>query len=226
MPNKSIVVKIDIFDHVKFTIVTSVIDNPHVRNFIFELRERYKIKTFYNPNGEEAKKGFSDEHLEDLRNTIMEFREKLGLDPVFDTVLLTAAIYNKVTEKDFKTAFLNIKNFSSRFSDPHYWIDITPYTTWDDLRAAFREFKSMLKIARTTNKWKGYLPTISKKLPSDKSEIKRDRKWYWQYKAGKTPLEISKAAPGRNSTDPYDYRDSFVNKALNRYKKLIGDIAK
>lgn len=218
-------VKIDITENLRLSYVTSVIDNPSVHKFIFDLRERFRIKHFRNPYEEEAKGGLSNSILKSLQTTIMEFRESLNLDPLFDTVLLKAITCNKVTDEDFIPTFLEIRNFSPEFADPHYWIEISPYTTWDELRTVFNGFKSQLKEARTNPEWNDrlYLPTLTRKMPSDKNILDRDRRFYWEKLNGKSTLQISRDAPERGTNDINDY-ETVVKKALLRYKKFIGDI--
>ncbi len=220
-------VKIDIRDQLKATYVTSIIDNAVVREFIVETRRRFRIKRFRNPYEDESKGGLPLNLLRSIQSTIMVFRESMDLDPVFDNVLLKAITCNKVVDQDFITTFLRIRNFSPEFGDPHYWIEVSPYSTWDEIRNIFTGFKSNIKEARTNPKWKNreYLPTLVRKMPSDKNILERDRKFYLEYLKGKSTYQISKDAIERGVNDIYEY-ETVVKKALIRYKKFIGDITR
>lgn len=55
-----------------------------------------------------------------------------------------------------------------------------------------------------------------------KEEIRRDRKWHWQFKTGKTDIEIAQETTYRDDKiDPEDYKENYVKPALKRYKHFL-----
>lgn len=55
-----------------------------------------------------------------------------------------------------------------------------------------------------------------------KDEIKRDRIWYWQFKQGKTDIDIARETSFRDhKIDPEDFKENYVKPALKRYKRFL-----
>lgn len=58
------------------------------------------------------------------------------------------------------------------------------------------------------------------RTPDTKTELERDRSWYWQHKRGRSYLQIVKDAPERGRIDPFLYRDN-VKMQIKRYKRFL-----
>ncbi len=71
--------------------------------------------------------------------------------------------------------------------------------------------------------WWFDIPTYEKTYKGrPKREIRRDREWYWEYKRGKTDIQISSETTYRDEEmHPIDYEENYVKPALKRYKSFL-----
>lgn len=65
----------------------------------------------------------------------------------------------------------------------------------------------------------GYKPKTGTKLDT-KSEITRDRQWYWLHKSGKSYLQIAKVAKERGVTAPNLFKSNVVIQ-IKRYEQFL-----
>lgn len=168
-----------------------------------------------------------------FREAIAEIRRKYQYPEIFDEVIKQAVLFHKITK--FKTAYATYFNpFAARenFSpaDTIMAIAVTPYSTEEDIKAAFRDCKDNIR------EFVEMFSPVYKNMEKDTiSNIKRDRKWYWEYRSGNKykdildgwnkmcPNFITSTAHQDNQKCQYcDLTDqNVIEKAVSRYKKNL-----
>jgi hypothetical protein len=224
-------VEIEIEDNFRYALVAVVVDNELVYPEILELRKKHAINKPYGTVLDWVKKVGKNEETS-LQNEIRSFREVLQLSPQYDDVILKAVVCNKVMDIDFTTTYLQSffhHSPSGNLSLKHSII-ITPESTFNEVKQVFSQYKKAINDSRkvksgsqVTYEFIPVLPPLI--LPDTKQEIKRDRKWYWEYKNGKKPLEIARSSNERGSIETYKFRET-VNDALKAYKVLVRNFKK
>jgi len=208
----------------KFTQVVMVLDNETVLKEIQAIRDKWGIVDFY-PRSKYfswQKKLGQEGRDKEFRENIETMRRRKGLDPIFDLVLKRAAVCNEVIDSDYKSAYL-IPVPDPRSSDFKHAIVINPNTTKDDLLYVFEKFQEDIKASNSkgNKRLAATLPKYSIEINVDtRSEIQRDRKWYWLYKAGRSYLQIAASVNERGKIKPEDYRDNVI-KQIKRYSALL-----
>lgn len=168
-----------------------------------------------------------------FREAIAEIRRKYQYPEIFDEVIKQAVLFHKITK--FKTAYATYfnphaarENFSP--ADTIMAIAVTPYSTEEDIKAAFQDCKDNIR------EFVEMFSPVYKNMEKDTiSNIKRDRKWYWEYKSGNKYKDIldkwnkmcpnfitSTAHPDNQKCQYCDLADqNVIEKAVSRYKKNL-----
>lgn len=219
-------VTIEIDNNNRYAQVSAVLDDDKIYEVILELRRKWKIAKLYSSydewikhRGGKREKSFSEE-VNNLRNL-------LKLSPQYNEVLKKAVVCNKVSDIDFQSTYSELSYSPSNLNESNikYKIVITPESTLPEVERLFKEFKKALQYSRKVKSGDrvtyDYLPNLPRGVIVDtKSEVKRNRGWFWDNKKGKRPVDIAKDAKERGAIEVYRYRDT-VRKGIKAYKELL-----
>ena len=146
-------------------------------------------------------------------------RKKYMRTPNFDLVIKQAiscgrveAYQNTYATFEYPEPITSIKN---PFNEPRIAIIVTPNTRKEDVIKVFDE-----QVAQYQDEYFVNHPTAKVLMSDTISNIKRDRKWFWEKKQGKTYLQVAMEDTSRIGIDAEDYAET-VRKAIKQYEKRL-----
>ncbi len=218
--------------------VAILVDRPKFLKRMVELRNKYSIDpTFKETYLEFIFRLQTARKYRDFEKDITNLRRSLDFPSNFSRVVEKAIICNEVSNKDYKSAYLEEIPTSNdpESPDTKYAIIISSLTLKKDVDEVFDNFKSDLKINKEKYKEPSEIDyhsfLLGPKFEYEKSKIKRDREWYWQEKSSKQYKDIledwNKKCPDPSLDNHYDAckhcvaDQNKIEQAVSRYKKLI-----
>lgn len=195
-------------------------------------------------------KNYTPHKIGDLLNFITSsLRGKYKKPFYFDEVIKKSIVCHEVREADFKKVAIDMiyigseaeeldwdrRDFLSKY-DPSIAIIITPQRhtkkLMDEIKSAYKEqvprllekYKALLHyedVENYTNPSKEKINKISNYSADTKGEIRRDRKWHWLNKNGKTYLEIAEEEYIKESRGHAEDYIKTIERAVARYRKRL-----
>lgn len=137
--------------------------------------------------------------------------------PYFDMVIKDAIVYGIASGGSLKSTSAEVIESNNAFPTTSYFklpqvvINVSPTSTYDDVKSAIRDAKELYK---TDERLIYYQPRVDV-APN----IRKYREWYWQRIAGKTYQAIADEWIEKYENENTTYLD--VLKAVKTYEKLL-----
>ncbi|MBU0708816.1 hypothetical protein KJ596_03655 [Patescibacteria group bacterium] len=216
-------IQINIKDLRAFTEVAYLIDRPSFIREAKKIREEYGIiqplqerdyrQWLMHNVGEKMIPSFYRD-LEDMRHFCQ-------YESHYDTVFELAVLGCSIRDSDYKhtclISFLKLPYYLKDSDTQNFAILLTPQTDKKDVISAYKRYKKILEELQSSPDTYCY---IDRRIDK-RSEIERDRKWYWKRVEGKSYWQIAKEE-GVSDRETYDsfYKDRIV-KAIKSYKDKL-----
>lgn len=220
----------DRFENLRYFQLAVILDRQDCLDEITELR-----KKFLDYTSSPLRLKETVDKLPQLREDITFLALKYFRPASFESVMLAAVLFGKVTLKDYKPVKFKIY-------DQENWFKYSPGITMTIILDQFTTKKELIDLF--DKKFEVYKEKLFKKVPNklwgpiykelknsaNMTNIKRDRQWFWRNKNGESYAQI--ALSELNEEDrakQLKYDNSLtdvagieqVKKAIQRYKKLI-----
>lgn len=220
----------DRFEDLRYFQLAVILDRQDCLDEITKMRKKFLD---YTSSPSRLKKIV--DKLPQLRDDITFLALKYFRPASFESVMLAAVLYGKVTLKDYKP--VKFKNYN-----PENWYKYSPGITMTIILDQFTTKKELIDLF--DKKFEVYKEKLFKKVPNklwgpiykelkkstNMTNIARDRKWYWRNKNGESYAQIALSELNKEDrAKQLKYGNSLtdvagveqVKKAIQRYKILI-----
>lgn len=222
-------INIKIKDARLFTEVAYVIDRPSFIKEADKIRKKYKITAPLRDRNYQdwLMANVGEQDIPKFYKDITDLRHFLGYDTNYQTVFEDAVLGCDVEARDYhSTHLVNFVQLPSylEYGKPNLFaIIITPQTDKKDVDEAFNRYKQIEKELQSSPE--SYC-AISERVDK-RTEVERDRRWYWEQKKGMTYWQIAQSqAETEGKEANLDYFENFykdiIAKALKSYKRKLG----
>lgn len=218
------------FEDLRYFQLAVVLDRQDCMDEITELKKKFLD---YTSSPKRLKE--SVDKLPEFRNDITFLALKYFRPSSFESVMLAAVLYGKITLKNYKPVKFKI-------FDHDNWFKYSPGITMTIILDQFTTKKELIDLF--DKKFEIYKEKLFKKVPgklfgpiykelknsANITNIKRDRKWYWRNKDGESYAQIALSELNEEDRTKQLRHDNSltdvpgvesVKKAIQRYKKLI-----
>lgn len=220
----------DRFEDLRYFQLAVILDRQDCLDEITELQ-----KKFLNYTSSSSRLKKTVDKLPQLRDDITFLALKYFRPASFESVMLAAVLYGKVTLKDYRP--VKFKNYN-----PENWFKYSPGITMTIILDQFTTKKELIDLF--DKKFEVYKEKLFKKVPNkfwgpiykelknsaNMTNIKRDRKWYWRNQNGESYAQIALSELTEEDRAKQLKHDNsltdvpgvqMVTKAVQRYKKLL-----
>jgi len=215
-------INIKIKDAKLFTEIAYVIDSPSFIKEAYKIRKKYKITApLRNGNYQDwLMTNVGEKNIPKFYKDVTDLRYYLGYDANYQTVFENAVLGCDIEARDYHSTHL--VNFAKlppylEYGKPNLFaIVITPQTDKKDVDEAFNRYKQIENESQSLPE--SFIATSER--VDKRTEIERDRKWYWQKQRGMSYLKIA-LEDGQSRDDYYAYYKYTIREAIRSYKRKL-----
>lgn len=206
----------------RFTEVAFIIDNPSFVKEATKIRKKYKIT-----------KPMKDDDIQQwtltniprgkiplLFKEITDLRIFFSYDSNYQTVFEKAVFGGVIEDSDYKNTlllnFAKLPSFLTYLPTQIFGILLTPQTDKKDVATAFKRYQ---EIQKELNSNEETYASTDKRI-DERTEIERDRKWYWKKGRKMKYRQIFKEEGGKDE-DFYPNNKAKIKEAILSYKKKL-----
>lgn len=215
-------IKIKIKNPRRFTEAAYVIDKPLFIKEALKIRKKYRIT---KPIGKDdiqqwALTNLSKKQIPIFFEAITDLRMLFGYESNYQIVLEKAVLGGIIEDGDYKNTLLinfsRLPSFLTYLPTQAFGILLTPQTDKKDVIATFKYYKKIIKELNLS----GETYASTDKRIDKRTEIERDRKWYWKKEKGMTYRQIAEEE-GIDKNDFYTSKKDLIVKAIKSYREKL-----
>lgn len=216
-------INIKIKDPRRFSEIAYLIDSPLFIKEATKIREKYKVT---KPMGNEDIQqwiliNIPRKKIPLLFEEITDLGTLFGYDSNYQTVFEKAVLGGIIEDTDYKSTLLvnfsKLPSFLTNQRTQAFGILLTPQTDEKDVVATFKRYQ---KIQKELNSNVETFSSTDKRIDK-RTEIERDRKWYWEHQHTKTYWQIAQTDGISRDRFEDSYKD-MIAKAIKSYRQKLG----
>ena len=216
-------INIKIKDQRRFSEIAYLIDSPLFIKEATTIREKYKI---IKPLGNEDTQQWALTYIPKgkiplLFEDITDLGTLFGYDSNYQTIFEKAVLGGVIEDTDYKNTLLvnfsKLPSFLTNQRTQAFGILLTPQTDEKDVVSTFKRYQ---EIQKELNSNEETFSSTDKRVDK-RTEIERDRDWYWKQKNKQTYWKIAQS-DGVSRDQFEDFVKDRIVKAVKSYKHKLG----
>lgn len=216
-------IEIKIKDTRLMTEIAYAIDRPSFVERANKIRKKYRINNPLKDSNYQdwLIKNIGEKRIPKFYKEITDLRLFLGYDTNYQAIFEKAILGCDIEPEDYHSThlvnFAKLPSYLKYESPLLFAIIVTPQTDKQDVKKAFKRYKQIEKELQLSPD--SYSSTD--KRIDDRTQIVRDRKWYWKRDKGIGYRQIAHE-DGISDIDYYTQYKAIIRDAIKTYKRKLG----